>query len=118
MILTLTDTNSIDHTQASISGPKEATLNQPLPPSQFDDTTDVITGLLKCQKNIAKVQGKKVMTVGGPSESRAEAMLRDLKMLPPEELEKVTRELVTGLVNWNENNQAKGTDGEDTGSTD
>jgi len=86
LILTLTDTNSIDHTQASISGPKEATLNKSLPPSQFDDTTDVITGLLKCQKNIAKVQGKKVMTVGGPSKSRAEAMLRDLKMLPPEEL--------------------------------
>lgn len=131
MILTLTAANSIDHTQESISGPKEATQNisglkeatqnQPLPPSNFDDTTDVITGLLKCQKNIAKVQGKKVMTVGGPSESQAEAMLRDLKMLPPEELEKVTRELVTGLVNWNENiqknNQAKGTDGKDTLST-
>ncbi|KEH16587.1 hypothetical protein MTR_0140s0100 [Medicago truncatula] len=92
----------------NISGLKEATQNQPLPPSNFDDTTDVITG-------------KKVMTVGGPSESQAEAMLRDLKMLPPEELEKVTRELVTGLVNWNENiqknNQAKGTDGKDTLST-
>jgi putative AlgH/UPF0301 family transcriptional regulator len=108
LILTLTAANSIDHIQAT--------------QSTNDDTTDVITGLVKCQKNIAKVQGKKVMTVGGPSETQAEAMLRDLKMLPPEELEKVTRELVTGLVHWNENiqekNQAKGTDGEDISFTD
>lgn len=84
-----------------------------LPPAQLDDTvTGLIGGLLNWQEKISKVQGKRVKTVGNPANNQTEELMNGLRRMPPEELEKLTRELVIGLVQWDENTrkvlQAKG----------
>ena len=66
-----------------------------LPPAQNNEAvTQMVDELLNWDKNIAKVQGKRVKTVGNPSENQTEQMMTRLRSLPPEELKKVTRELL------------------------
>jgi hypothetical protein len=75
-----------------------------LPPAQSNEAvTQMVDELLNWDKNIAKVQGKRVKTVGNPSENQTEQMMAELRRLPPEELEKVTRELLAALVKGKDN---------------
>jgi len=65
-----------------------------LPAQNNEAVTQMVDELLNWDKNIAKVQGKRVKTVGNPSENQTEQMMTRLRSLPPEELKKVTRELL------------------------
>jgi len=75
-----------------------------LPPAQSNEAvTQMIDELLNWDKKIAEVRGKRVMSVGNPAENQTEQMMAGLKRLPPEELEKVTRELLAALVKGKDN---------------
>ena len=75
-----------------------------LPPAQNNEAvTQMDDELLNWDKNITKVQGKRVKTVGNPSVNQTEQMMAGLRSLPPEELEKVTRELLATLVKGKDN---------------
>lgn len=79
-----------------------------LPPAQGNEAmTQIVDELLKWDNNIAKVQGKRVKTVGNPSENQTEQMMAGLRRLPPEELEKVTRELLAALVKGKDNGEGE-----------
>jgi hypothetical protein len=77
-----------------------------LPPAQSNEAvTQMIDELLKWDKKIADVRGKRVKSVGNPSENQTEQMMTGLRNLAPEELQMVTRDLLTALAKRRDNVQ-------------
>jgi hypothetical protein len=77
-----------------------------LPPAQSNEAvTKMIDELLNWDKKIAEVRGKRVKSVGNPSQNQTEQMMAGLRNLPPEELHLVTRDLLTALAKGRDNVQ-------------